>query len=425
MSSLLMPITVTLGGTQSRPLEDWHIFGKKNPTPYKTKVRIWAGLDYNRTNAGRSSLGGTRPKILLYDELGRHLGNTLAVPKDGILDKKPKEGIPEGSFRDYEIEIWDRQNENASRSWVRGNTRASYMAISADGNDAICISAIAIMYPDGGSDLILGDIPARLCGWRSYVSATELPIPGRGSATYRPQCFWLDGDDSFGDRKKPWAKGSNMPYTVGFHIRDFRGNNDTVNALRKSKDLFCGSSGRMETWSKDQNAEAWVNVFNPPLTYDGDNPTYLDPKYVTNHNVKQWITSDRGGFTKRSATPAVDRQETDASTANEESEPNEMHQLWWALSTSTELDMSAEYVCSLPNMAGPHYANLHEGKFCKLDDHTVWDLCGGDIKTNCFDMDSQVLWGGSSAMSNTAFTTQSLNGTAANPIMSLQYRIDM
>jgi hypothetical protein len=131
MSSLLIPITVTLGGTQSRPLEDWHIFGNKNPTPYKTKVRIWAGIDYNRANSGRSSLGGTRPKIMLYDELGRHLGNTLAVPKDGILDKKPKEGIPEGSFRDYEIEIWDRQNENASRSWVRGNTRASYIAISA------------------------------------------------------------------------------------------------------------------------------------------------------------------------------------------------------------------------------------------------------------------------------------------------------
>jgi hypothetical protein len=72
-----------------------------------------------------------------------------------------------------------------------------------------------------------------------------------------------------------------------------------------------------------------------------------------------------------------------------------------------------------------YYANLHEGKFCKLDDHTVWDLCGGDIKTNCFDMDSQVLWGESSAMSNTTFTTQSLNVAAANPIMSLQYRIDM
>jgi hypothetical protein len=216
-----------------------------------------------------------------------------------------------------------------------------------------------------------------------------------------------------------------MPYTVGFHIRDFRGSNNTVNALQENKDLFCGSSGRMEAWSKDQNDEAWVNVFNPPLTYDGDRPTYLDPKYVTNHNVKQWITSDRGGFTKRSAKPIVDRQETDASTANEESEPNEMHQLWWALSTSTELDMSAEYVCSQPNMAGPHYANLHEGKFCKLDDHTVWDLCGGDIKTNCFDMDSQVLWGESSAISNTTFTTQSLKGTAASPLMSLQYRIDM
>lgn len=296
-----------------------------------------------------------------------------------------------------------------------------------DGDDALCISAIAITYPDGGSDLILGDIPSKLCGWRSYVSATELPIPGQRSATYRPQCFWIDGNDSFGDRKKPWAKGSNMPYTVAFHIRDFRGNNDTVNALQENKDLFCKSSGRMEAWPEKQNGKLHVriNVFKPPLTYDGDQPTYLDPKYVTNDNVKQWALTDTTLARRRTATPVLDRRETDASTADEESEPNEMHQLWWALSTSTELDMSAEYVCSQPNMAGPHYANLHEGKFCKLDDHTVWDLCGGDIKTNCFDMDSQVLWGESSAMSNATFTTQALNVTAANPIMSLQYRIDM
>ena len=128
MSSLLpinwvIPIVVTAGGTLvSKLLESSHIFGKKDPTPYKTKVRIWAGLDYNRANAGRSSLGGMRPKIWLYDELGRDLGDTNF--------SKSKGGIPEGNFRDYEVEGWDWENWDP-QTRPRSNARASYIVLSA------------------------------------------------------------------------------------------------------------------------------------------------------------------------------------------------------------------------------------------------------------------------------------------------------
>lgn len=107
---------------------------------------------------------------------------------------------------------------------------------AADWNtDAVCMSAIAVMYPDGGQTSILGDVPHGFCNWTGYPSLTELDFDGKGT-TYRPYCFWIDRDDSV-NRNAPWSPQDHIPITMSFHLPDFNGQNATMEAYNANPDL--------------------------------------------------------------------------------------------------------------------------------------------------------------------------------------------
>ena len=103
-----------------------------------------------------------------------------------------------------------------------------------------------------------------------------------------------------------------------------------------------------------------------------------------------------------------------------------MHELWWTLSNSTMLDDTATVLCGMPNIDGPHWASLYDRKFCKMDDHTLWDLCDETIRSNCFDIEAQQLWGEAAVAANdsSAVGPLALMAAVPSPILNLQYRLD-
>ena len=82
-----------------------------------------------------------------------------------------------------------------------------YVAISAGGNNAICINYIAITWPDGDSAFISGDT-GRACNRDWYYSRT---VVGDATNNYIPSCMWIDGDHSGGHHYQGFH----------FHIPDF------------------------------------------------------------------------------------------------------------------------------------------------------------------------------------------------------------
>ena len=68
-------------------------------------------------------------------------------------------------------------------------------------------------------------------------------------------------------------------------------------------------------------------------------------------------------------------------------------------------------------------ANLHDGKFCNMDDRTVWDICAGNNTSNCFDTEKQVLYGPSTGTASND-TSETLSDMA-NQLLQLTSRIDM
>jgi len=165
----------------------------KDKTPRDHAVRIWAGMDFNKANSKKSSLAGGIPEVVLWNERGDYAGYAYN-------EEKKMKGVGEGDFHDVLVNY---ENHNA---------RAPYVQLRASSNDAICVSAVQVMYPDGGTEILLGDVPTKLCGWTGYRSMTEIPLPGSdGSTTYQPWCFRLDADDSYGIPAKLGSLASTCP----------------------------------------------------------------------------------------------------------------------------------------------------------------------------------------------------------------------
>lgn len=83
------------------------------------------------------------------------------------------------------------------------------------------------------------------------------------SPGYRPYCFWLDPDDSYAP-ETDWELGSHKPKSVTFHMADFNGKNETVQAYRDNTDLLCKSKPRMQAYPSISKT---VSIFKPPLMY--------------------------------------------------------------------------------------------------------------------------------------------------------------
>ncbi|KAK5446481.1 hypothetical protein LTS15_009820 [Exophiala xenobiotica] len=346
MGGWFIPITVTAGGTLVSKLLEWVQIVPKPPKDKTSRdhvVRIWAGMDFSRENSKSSSLASGIPDVVLWDERGDYAGSHL--------NHKKEKGIGEGDYHD--VLVNDEKH----------NARAPYVQLRASNIDAICVSAVQLIYPDGGTEILLGNIPTKLCGWKGYRSMTEIPLPGSdGSNTYQPWCFWLDGDDSYGKSGEHGPLASTCP--------------------KVAPRLYA---------SNDKPHQ--LHMFNPPPIYHGPDANNLDEKVVDNRKGPQ-VPGD--------ARTLVD------------------------LSNSTKLDDTATVLCRMPNIDGPHWASLYDRKFCKMDDHTLWDLCDENVRSNCFDIESQQLWGEAAVAANDSSAVSALGLAAvSSPILNLQYRLGM
>lgn len=95
-------------------------------TSQTTVVRVLLGSDLTTD----TSFGGNVPGVALWDFIGNPVGHT-----DGT-----KQILPQGTFVDIPV---DAQPET-------GNVQSHYLSITNGGNDAICVSGIAVTFPDGG-----------------------------------------------------------------------------------------------------------------------------------------------------------------------------------------------------------------------------------------------------------------------------------
>ena len=281
--------------------------------------------------------------------------------------------------------------------------------ILIDDWDGICIAAIEVTYPDDGKAIIYGDVPFHLCGWTGYPSITDFPLPGVSSSGYHPYCFWLDSDNS---------NDIGSPKSVHFHIPDFNANNLTVDAYNANYDLVCKSQGRM---GKSMHEFQSIPYFDPPLIYDPDgldiagnliDATYLNPRYVLDQRVGEWPESE--GHKRKPRRSALHAPPTTRASSTQEAR--------LASFASSHDTLSAEYVCSRTNVAGPNYVNILEGKFCRMDDRTVWDVCIGGSTSNCFDTDKEILYG---PRTTTASNDTMGISSAVNILLSMTSTIKM
>lgn len=359
-----IPITVTFGGwltggfsTMTGLWED-----KAPKTPKTTTLRIWVGMDPDYSHRDTSKMAGTLPMAHVWDERGETLGGAWGIDST--------KSAPEGSFQEYHIE----QTKSSRPSYLQLSSIADWS------KDAVCIAAIAVMYPDGGQASILGDVPHGFCNWTGYPSITELDFDGKGT-TYRPFCFWMDRDDSNANKDnaaKPWNPTDHVPLSVSFHLPDFNGQNATNTAYNCNKDLLCRSSPRMLA---RQCKEKSIPIFDPPLTYGNqagqtNDSNFLDADKVLDASNEEWPQS-RGG---------PHRIRTCSGPERRRSPKKKRFEGQWVHSQETKPQFSATEVCKMPGLRGPHYANVHEGKFCNVDDRSIWDICGADTVTNCFDI---------------------------------------
>ncbi|KIV83769.1 hypothetical protein PV11_05764 [Exophiala sideris] len=412
-----IPITVTLGGflLGNVAKEDPFTHRPSHSTPKDTIVRMWAGMDANKSTSQDTSLAGATPQVVLYDERGDHIGDTW-----------PDKNIPEGGFFDFIVTPDVEGN----------NVRPTYMQINHVMYDALCISAIQVQYAEGGSSTIYGDIPAKFCGWASYPSITQFRVGSDGKEIYQPWCFWMDGNDSGNPpwEGATWTPTDHFAQSVNLHIPDFDGQPDVISAYQANRDLICNSEGRLQ-------AHPWVpetiSFFRPPLSYgnttsDLDGVSHeknnLDPNIVIDDFVGankwpqssgnphfvvdyewHWNWHDFTNYKKRSL------------AAREAS--GSRHGKLYAVFESDDPTLSADYVCSQRNVFGPHYANAQERKFCNLDDRTVWPFCDDTHTTNCFDMESHTLWGDASAPAGGSVGTFGVGSEAVRTaILSLDGR---
>ncbi|KAJ9616627.1 hypothetical protein H2200_000346 [Cladophialophora chaetospira] len=388
-----IPIIVTLIGNiiLNRLIPDGSWLPKVPPaTVDMHRVRIWAGSTDDLPNKNLLSIAGNLPGVVLYDDFGQIIGEDYY---DGW-------NVPEGNFRDIEVHGKDRNN-----------ARAAYIRLDAWKGDAICIAGISITYPDGGQSVLYGDTMTKLCGWPFYPSLTDFPLPGVGPTGYKPWCFWMDGNNKA------------FPKSVHFHIPDFHANNVTVNAYNNNRDLLCKSQGRMGTMPSVPNS---IPIFNPPLTYDpnatglngapADPPTYVNPQVVLDEYITSWPQSVTRSYD--------DRKRRRSRRASADAGRDEF-QGKFVVSNSEDPGFSAKYACETGNLYGPHFVNSFERKFCKTDDHTVWDFCENNSTSDRFDIDAQILWGTFSSGDADSLGIASTQAATSNQVLTLDTRIDM
>ncbi len=409
----------------------------QDKTPRDHAVRIWAGMDFNKANSKKSSLAGGIPEVVLWNERGDYAGYAYN-------EEKKMKGVGEGDFHDVLVNY---ENHNARAPYVQLRACEFILPIAdiittwkTDKRPSEQRRHLRLGRPGHVSRRWHRD-PSRRCpdqtlwldrlqihdgnppSWQRWINhIPALVFPAR-----RRRLVWNPGET--------WILGKHMPKSVSFHIKDFDGNG-TMEAYQKNPDLICNSAPRLYA-SNDKPDQ--LHMFYPPLVYHGPDANNLDEKTVDNYarppSPVYWPMTEKKPKPKEKKLPddlyrSVKQRASDGDDSAAEAEKGPkfqgMHELWWTLSNSTMLDDTATVLCGMPNIDGPHWASLYDRKFCKMDDHTLWDLCDETIRSNCFDIEAQQLWGEAAVAANdsSAVGPLALMAAVPSPILNLQYRLD-
>ncbi|ETN44134.1 uncharacterized protein HMPREF1541_10684 [Cyphellophora europaea CBS 101466] len=378
-------------------------YGTGNSTSRDTTVRIWAGMNVPGSDTGQGRTQGKVPMVTLYDERGQVIGKSC----------KAQPFILGDSWIDPVIHTWKGAKID----------RPAYVQLSQTDVDALCISAIEIIYPDDGSALIYGDIPHKTCGWLGYPSVSKVnPREGRpdlrnpnATTGYPASCFWLGGR-SPPPKHEVFNPSKHMAASVAFHIRDFDGKNESVQAYNRNTDLLCKSTPRMQAHSSIPDS---IAIFSPPLMYGHEErfangstavPSYLDPMYVVDTEVfdhsamAAWPQSDSySDANSKACDPSVklaragDDDDPTPQNYDDDTDKAPLSQLfanYLVISAGESLLHSAEAVCANSNILGPNYWNSFEELFCETQTRTLWHGCNGTENVGgCFDGAQMALLG--------------------------------
>jgi hypothetical protein len=123
---------------------------KPDDPSHHTTVRIAAGIYGLPDEVDKASTAGNFPDVRLFDKRGEFIGRNKDFPH-----------VDAGGFKEVYIEHEQKMDGRQSE----------YLAISAAGDDAICINYVTITWPDGTSWGFLGDV-GTMCGARWYYSDT-------------------------------------------------------------------------------------------------------------------------------------------------------------------------------------------------------------------------------------------------------------
>lgn len=290
-------------------------------------------------------MGGNTPNIQLWTEAGDLIGSA-------------KGGAKVASGGSTTIKVLPNKG-------MKG-TQASYMAISAGGIDAICISAISVAWPDGSDPIVwLGDLGSKCqdSDWSPSVSRT-------GSDGQQSNCIWIDGDYSNGLRSQG----------LGLHMTDFYGLSSVAQQYNNNTDLLCNAPARLKFYH-ELHKDDWTLYFQPPLQYNPDG-TDKDPAKVIGQGVdlnpELIKPAIRQALTRR--TYELERRKTRTQIREDFAYINgtliRSHFPWH----------SAETLCKSKGAVSPDFVSYVEDLYCDMEMRQLWPLCSNSTtQSTCFD----------------------------------------
>ncbi|KAL9097676.1 MAG: hypothetical protein Q9165_000002 [Trypethelium subeluteriae] len=283
------------------------------------------------------------------------------------------------------------------------NESPTYIVVEAGGNDALCISYIAITDPAKNQQAWIGDIGYQ-CGARWYYSSAIF-----GSNNNQPRCTWIDGDDT----------NDIVEYAISMHITDFKAVGDPqqhqglVKEYKDNVASMCGSAPRLSFWSTWDMDNDRPPIYNPALEYNDDGSdkdniyTAGDP---LGHSMGKPIELKPVGLQRRRRGIAS-RNATNGSvsaTAKSNPRPND-------IVITKNAEHKVRPLCEHPKSLGPSIVNLVEELFCDMTYKKVYPLCSNSITCGCLDLGDMA---GKSNGTNSTLPSNSAgqNSTSSNTL---------
>ncbi|KAF2237057.1 hypothetical protein EV356DRAFT_565149 [Viridothelium virens] len=389
-------LTGTIGGTVAS------IFGiiggiqARIPSGVETYTRVRVGIGLDPGEFQVEPYGGDVPGVSIYDDVGNGLGFSSGCIFPCLIRYGQKK-IKAGNFRDIQI----RQKTDNQRN----NGVPTYVAVSAGGTDAICISYISLTDFSGLHHGWVGDVGAE-CGGDWFYSTQIV-----GNNNYRPRCVWISSDPNF-----------TLGHTaMGMHITDFSIESSTQVGLRdeyrRDRRTMCGSLPRFSFYTKFKLGKDWLPVFHPTLQYTENGATrdiaQLWTDGVTHKGRQRGVPApSRYRPTRPSERPAeepaeelaqmpvnataaqgrtqtrIRRRKEKRNGPSIQSAGNHTQSFYDLIVTTNTPEHDVATLCNSPSSLGPSLVNYKQGKFCDMSTKKIWPVCHGYGGCNCLSLGS-------------------------------------